>query len=43
MPSISATYLLYTCALQLSYIFLRCPVDQEAYVSEQIKDPVMFE
>lgn len=28
---------------QLSYIFLSCPVDQEACISEQMEDPVTLQ
>lgn len=42
MPSVSAMYLLYTYALQRIYIFVSRPVDQEANISEQMKDPVTY-
>lgn len=42
MSSVSAMYLLYTYALQLNYIFLSWPADQEAYISEQMEDPVTY-
>lgn len=40
MPCISAVYPLYTYALQHNYMCLSCPVDREAYISEEMEDPV---
>lgn len=43
MPSSSAMELLYTYALQHNYIFLSWPVDRDAYISEQMEDPVTYQ